>query len=83
MIPEDKMIHFYMKHELPEEKKMIKPHLISHYVKLGETPQSIAKQYHTSSEEIKTVNHLNDDTLELDKLLLIPVNQELFEEVSD
>ena len=81
MIPEDKMIHFYMKYELPEEKKMIKPHLLSHYVKLGETAQSIAKQYHTSSEEIKTVNHLNDDMLELDKLLLIPVNQELFEDL--
>lgn len=83
MIPEDKMIHFYMKYELPEEKKIIKPHLLSHYVKLGETLQSIAKQYYTSSEEIKTVNHLNDDMLELDKLLLIPVNQELFEEVSE
>ncbi|MCK5678604.1 MAG: LysM peptidoglycan-binding domain-containing protein, partial [Flavobacteriaceae bacterium] len=77
----DKMVHFYMQYEPPEEKKMIKPHLLSHYVKLGETAQSIARQYHTSSEEIKTVNHLNDDMLELDKLLLIPVNQELFEDL--
>ena len=81
MIPEDKMVDFYMKYEFQEERKMIKPHLLSHYVKLGETPQSIARQYDTSSEEIKAVNHLNDDMLELDKLLLIPVNQELFEEL--
>ena len=83
MIPEDKMVNFYMQYEFPEEKKMIKPHLLSHYVKLGETPQSIAKQYHTTSEEIKIVNRLNDDMLELDKLLLIPVSQKLFEDLSD
>jgi len=81
MIPEDKMVNFYMQYELPEERKTIKPHLLSHYVKLGETSQSIAKQYYTTSEEIKIVNHLNDDMLELDKLLLIPVSQKLFEEM--
>ncbi len=81
MIPEDKMVDFYMKYEFPEERKMIKPHLLSHYVKLGETLQSIAKQYYTSSEEIKAVNHLNDDMLELDKLLLIPISEALFEEM--
>jgi len=81
MIPEDKMVDFYMKYEFQEERKTIKPHLLSHYVKLGETLQTIAKQYHTTSEEIKTVNRLDDDMLELEKLLLIPISEVLFEEM--
>jgi membrane-bound lytic murein transglycosylase D len=81
MIPEDKMVDFYMKYEFSEERKMIKPHLLSHYVKLGETLQSIAEQYHATIEEIKRVNHLNGDMLELDKLLLIPISEALFEEI--
>jgi membrane-bound lytic murein transglycosylase D len=81
MIPEDKIVNFYMQYELPEERKIIKPHLLSHYVKLGETLQSIAKQYHTTIEEIKTVNRLDDDMLELDKLLLIPISEALFEKM--
>ena len=79
MIPEDKMITFYLKYEIPEEVKIIKSHLISHYVSLGDTLEDIAKKYHTNTEEIKTANHLNDDTLTLDTLLVIPVSQELFE----
>ncbi len=78
-IPEEKMILFYLKYELPEEKKSFKPHLISHYVSLGDTLESIAKQYHSSSEEIKTANLLKDDFLTLDTLLVIPVSQSLFE----
>ncbi len=78
-IPEEKMILFYLRYELPEEKKSIKPHLISHYVSLGETLESIAKQYHSSTEEIKAANRLSDDFLILDTLLVIPVSQGLFE----
>jgi LysM repeat protein len=81
MIPEEKIVNFYIKCEFTEEKKMIKPHLLSHYVKLGETLQGIAEQYHATIEEIKRVNHLNDDMLELDKLLLIPISEALFEEI--
>ena len=80
IIPEEKMILFYLRYELPEEQKSIKPYLISHYVSLGETLEIIAKQYHSSIEEIKAVNKLNDDFLILDTLLVIPVNQGLFEE---
>jgi len=74
------MILFYLRYELPEEQKSIKPYLVSHYVGLGETLEVIAKQYHSSTEEIKTVNKLNDNFLILDTLLVIPVSQELFEE---
>jgi membrane-bound lytic murein transglycosylase D len=81
MIPEEKIVNFYIKCEFTEEKKMIKPHLLSHYVKLGETLQGIAEQYDATIEEIKRVNHLNGDMLELDKLLLIPISEALFEEI--
>jgi membrane-bound lytic murein transglycosylase D len=80
-IPEEKMILFYLRYEFPQEQKTIKPHLISHYVCLGETLESIAKQYHTTTEEIRAANHLNDDFLMLDTLLVIPVSRELFEKV--
>ncbi len=79
-IPEEKMFLFYLRYELPEEKKSFKPHLTSHYVSLGDTLESIAKQYHSSSEEIKTANQLQDDFLTLDILLIIPVSQKRFEE---
>jgi len=80
-IPENKMILFYLRYEFQEEKKSINSHLLSHYVRLGDTLESIAKQYRTSAEEIQAANHLNDDFLILDTLLVIPVSQELFEKV--
>ncbi len=79
-IPEEKMILFYLRYELLEEKKSFKPHLISHYVSLGDTLESIAKQYYSSSEEIKTANRLTDDFLTLDTLLVIPVSERVFED---
>ncbi len=83
-IPEDKMILFYLRYELNEvreEKKSIRPYLISHYVSLGDTLEHIAKQYSSSIYEIKAANYLNDDSLMLDMLLVIPVSQEFFEEI--
>lgn len=80
-IPEEKMILFYLRYEFPEKKKSIKPHLVSHYVSLGETLENIAKEYHSSIEEIKAANQLSDDFLILDTLLVIPVNQGVFEEI--
>ncbi len=79
-IPEDKMIAFYLRYTIPEEKKMIKPYLISHYVDLGETLGSIAELYHSDREEIKIANKLSDDFLTLGRLLVIPVDQKIFEE---
>ena len=82
IIPEEKMIMFYMKYETSEDVKIIKSHLISHYVGLGDTIDSIAKKYNTERKEIKTANHLYDDALTLDTLLVIPVSQSFFEEIS-
>ena len=79
IIPEDKMITFYLKYEIPEDSKIIKPHLLSYYVKLGDTLDDIAEKYNSTKEEIKTLNNLEDYAIELDKLLLVPVDKELFE----
>ncbi len=79
LIPEEKMILFYLRYEFPEEKKSIKPYLLSHSISLGETLKSIAKLYDTKIEEIKIANQLQDDFLTVDTLLLIPVRQDLFD----
>jgi len=78
-IPEEKIASFYLKYELSNNLDAIKPNLLSYYVKLGDTLGKIAKKYNTTEDEIKIVNHLDDNAIELDRLLLIPVSQELFE----
>ena len=78
-IPEENMIAFYLRYELPEEKKPVKPYFISHNVNLGETLEGIAKQYHTSSEEIRISNHLEDEYLTVDQFLVIPVSKNIFQ----
>ncbi len=82
IIPIEKVFAFYLRYDLPEKKKLPKPHLVSHYVTLGETLESIANKYHTDTEEIKAANHLDDDYLILDQFLVIPVSQKIFENIS-
>jgi len=81
MIPEELMMLFYMKYETEEEKSTLKPHFISHYVVMGDTLESLAKKYKTEAEEIKIANKLEDEALTLDTLLLIPVDEALFEKM--
>ncbi len=81
IIPEEKMMLFYMKYEIEEEKKKcVKPHLVSYYVVMGDTLETVAKKFNSSAGEIKVVNKLKEDALTLDLLLLIPVSEALFEE---
>ncbi len=80
-IPEAKMMIFYMKYDIQEETKTVKPYFISHYVVLGDTLEALAKQYHSDPEEIQLANRLKDDTLTVDSLLLIPVTEALFEKI--
>ncbi len=80
-IPEEKMIPFYLKYELKEEKKQFRPHLVSYVVRMGDTLESIAEKYRSSVEEIKTANKLETDFLTLDSILLVPVKRETFEAV--
>jgi hypothetical protein len=79
LIPEEKMMLFYMRYEDKEKIKIIKPHLISHYVVMGDTLESIAALYEADIEDIIMSNHLEDNFLEVDKLLVIPVSKKYFE----
>ena len=85
-IPIEKVYAFYLRYELPQKKKpkkiMLKSHMISHYVALGETVESVAKMYQADSREIMRANHLKNDFLVLDSLLVIPVSQNIFEAMS-
>ncbi len=91
-IPIEKVYAFYLRYELPkkkqEDKKIdkrtlkLKSHMISHYVALGETLESVGKLYHADSKEIMLTNHLKNDFLILDSLLVIPVSQNIFEKMS-
>jgi len=54
-------------------------HFVSHIVTLGETVDVIAAKYGTYSEEIKRINQMETDMLEVGRVLLIPVSAERFE----
>ncbi len=81
-IPIEKIYAFYLRYELPVVEKRYKSHMISHNVSLGETLEDIAKRYEADKEEIKISNHLVDDFLIVDALLVIPVTRNIFEKVS-
>jgi membrane-bound lytic murein transglycosylase D len=80
-IPIEKVFAFYLRYELPVKNRKTKPHLVSHYVALGETLESIAKVYQTSVDEIKIVNHLEEEYLAVDQFLVLPVSAKFFEEI--
>ncbi len=80
-IPYEKMIEFYLCYKDDvEEKSVSSPYLLSHYVALGETLESIAKEYNSSVEAIQGSNHFEDEFLVLDRLLVIPVSKIVFED---
>ncbi len=81
-IPIEKMYAFYLRYEFPEKKRMANSHMISHYVRMGETVKSIAALYETDMDQIRISNHLEDDSLTLDSFLAIPVSQHIFEKMS-
>ncbi len=74
------MIMFYLRYEdYIKEKGTSNPYLLSHYVALGETIESIAKEYNSTTEEIQIANHFDNEFLELDRLLVVPVSKVVFE----
>ena len=81
-IPIEKMYAFYLRYEFPEKKRMENSHMISHYVRMGETVKSIAALYEADMDQIRISNHLEDDSLILDSFLAIPVSQHIFENMS-
>ena len=91
-IPIEKVYAFYLRSDLPKKKQLdkkadkktlkLKSHMISHYVALGETLESVAKLYQSDSKEIMRANHLQNEFLVLDSLLVVPVSQNVFVEMS-
>jgi len=73
-IPEEKMITFYKKYQMPP-KIIKKSFLISYHVKLGDTLESIAQKFNTTVEDIKIANHLDEEYLSVEQLLIIPTNK--------
>ncbi|UPT76765.1 transglycosylase SLT domain-containing protein [Sulfurovum sp. XGS-02] len=80
-IPIEKVYAFYLRYQLQDKKKVFRSHMVSHTVALGETVESIAKLYDVDTEEIITSNHLKNDFLVLDSLLVIPVNKKTFDKI--
>ena len=80
-IPIEKVYAFYLRYQLPDKKKRFKSHMISHPVALGETLESIAKLYEADVDEIISSNHLKNDSLVLDSLLVIPVSKKIFDKM--
>jgi len=78
-IPIEKVYSFYLRYELMEYNINPKPHLISHYVALGETVESIARKYKSNAEDIFRINHLGNSYLTLGQFLVIPISKKLFE----
>lgn len=85
-IPMGKLYAFYLRYEEPilitKKEKVPKSHMILHNIELGETLESISKQYKAEIDEIKWTNHLKDDYLTLDDMLVIPVTQNIFNTLS-
>jgi len=83
MIPEEAMIPFYIKYHPKETKHISYDYLLSHYIILGETLESIAQMYRTDVESIKNANGLKNEMIEVNTLLLIPVSREVFRYFTD
>lgn len=79
IIPLEKVFAFYLKYDLQNRHAPSKSYMVSHDVKMGETLESIAREYHTEVSSIIRVNHLEDDFLTLDQFLVIPVDKKVFE----
>ena len=81
-IPIEKIYAFYLRYQKSLKPRTYRSHMVSHNVSLGETLEGIAKMYEADKEEIKRSNHLSDEYLLVDSLLVIPVSQKVFEKIS-
>lgn len=81
-IPLEKIYAFYLRYDKPVKRVSYKSHMISYNVCLGDTLEKIAKTYEADPEEIKRSNHLANDYLTVDSLLVIPVTQDVFERMT-
>lgn len=83
LIPIEKIYAFYLRYEIPNiPERKEKSHMLTHQVKMGETLENIAKLYHADVDEIRVANHLEYPFLRLNSILVIPVSQKIFEDIS-
>ena len=79
-IPYEKIVMFHLHYDEPmEDRSSLSPYLLSHYVALGETLDSIAKEYNSSAEAIQRANYFESEFIELDRLLVVPVSEVIFQ----
>lgn len=79
VIPLEKVFAFYLKYDMQNTSVPSKGYMISHYVKMGETLESIAKHYDTDALSIFKANGLEDEFLNLDQFLVVPVDKKVFD----
>ena len=83
IIPIEKIYAFYLRYDKPVMNSQdFESHMITYQVKLGDTLESIAKQHESNVDEIKYINHIEDNNLELGKILVITVSENVFDKVS-
>lgn len=78
-IPIEKIFSFYLRYNMPSQEVKEKSYMINHRVSLGESLEVLVQKYDTSKDDIKRANHLENDFLVLDMLLIIPVSEKSFE----
>ena len=66
---------------LPVQEKIIETDYDTYIVKSGDTLYSLAKEYNTSVDELKSINGLLSNSLSLGQKLLVPSSIEITEEV--
>jgi len=83
IIPIEKVYAFYLRYEMPTVKEADqRSYIITHQVKMGESLESVAQLYDADKDEIRVANHLEYPFLQLESILVIPVSQKIFEQVS-
>lgn len=85
MIPQEKFYLYQAFYHPPTLEQVFKSkhytNLVSHIVSKGDTIKSIARKYKTTPIDMIIANQLSSEKLEIGKLLVVPVTQEVFEKM--
>ncbi|WP_163101036.1 peptidoglycan DD-metalloendopeptidase family protein [Peribacillus alkalitolerans] len=63
--------HLATKEAIPVHASNSEDKYVTHHVAVGETLWSISKEYGTTIEHLKSLNHLSEDTIYTDQLLIV------------
>jgi membrane-bound lytic murein transglycosylase D len=79
-IPEEKIYAFYLRYDANRHSKIFQTeYMLPYDVRLGDTLEKIAAQFHSDVNAIKKANHMNHSYLEVGRLLVIPVKKAVFD----